>query len=408
LHANLAALFMPRNQSFYFFTKEDPDYQVKGSRDPLALQVLWQQQGKKLLPYLSTVSSNAHDFQILCLAYYFYEREPDAQFINFFLRFEQLMAYARYLSPIAKGGFNGIEAVRKRLSEKTRISVSNTAEDNILSNQRIYGIWGKYSRPFRDIGFLHQPDFREVFDDKINQMKENKNILAAVKKILHQRKCYFTEEELGFCQQLFIITKKERQFYRKNILLVNQPDAYQNRLFHFLNSNSHPDTLNLYPFIRAFKKTIPKEDIHFHQTLNEIIATEQIISPVNHIFRYLQTKPIWEKTELLKDKYIDQCKYDSGYRFSPDNEANRIKNNLAETLQKNNWDLILELIKKNEEVTEWRGGSPWISVNKNLLEVHHAEGGFKNPDYDPQKNYSNGYFIDSYLRLFNQIMNHTK
>ncbi|MFO0415028.1 MAG: hypothetical protein ACK50E_05190, partial [Bacteroidota bacterium] len=190
------------------------------------------------------------------------------------------------LSPIAKGGFNGIEAVRKRLSEKTRISVSNTAEDNILSNQRVYGIWGKYSRPFRDIGFLHQPDFREVFDDKINQTQENKNILAAVKKILHQRKCYFTEEELGFCQQLFIITKKERQFYRKNILLVNQPDAYQNRLFHFLNSNSHPDTLNLYPFIRAFKKTIPKEDIHFHQTLNEIIATEQIISPVNHIFRY--------------------------------------------------------------------------------------------------------------------------
>jgi hypothetical protein len=206
------------------------------------------------------------------------------------------------------------------------------------------------------------------------------------------------------CQQLFVITKNEREFYRKNILEVNQPDSYQNSLFDFLNSFTSPDALNLYPFINSFKKTIPQINIHFHQTLDEIITTEQIISPVNHIFRYLQTKPIWEKTEILKDVYINQCKYDTGYRFSSDSEANRIKNEFAEILQKNNWDLVLSLIKKNVEVTEWRGGSPWMTVNKNLVEVHHADGGFKNPNYDPEKNYSNGYFIDSYLRLFNQIM----
>ena len=395
---------MAKPQHFYFFTKEDPDYQVKGSRDPLALQVLWQQQGKKLIPYLSTVSSNIYDFHILYLAHYFYEREPDAKFVNFFLRFEQLMAYSRYQSPYAKGGFNGIEAVKKRLAEKTRISISNSSEDNILSNQRVYGIWGKYSRPFRDIQFILQSDFLEIFSEKVNRLNDSKEIRSIIQKIIQQPKSYITEQELLICQQLFQLTVKERAFYRKMILQVNQPDSYQNNLFEFLNTSIPPETLHLFPFIKSFKQTVPKNDEGFRQVLDEIIATEQVIAPVNHIFRYLQTKPIWEKTELLKDKYIDQCKYDSGYRFTPDNEANRIKNNLAETLQKNNWDLILELIKKNEEVTEWRGGSPWISVNKNLLEVHHAEGGFKNPDYDPEKNYSNGYFIDSYLRLFHQIM----
>lgn len=395
---------MAQPHLYYYFTKEDPDYQVKGSRDPLALQVLWQQQGKKLIPYLSTVSSNVHDFQILCLAHYFYEREPDTQFVNFFLRFEQLMAYARYQSNFSKGGFNGVEAVRKRLAASNRISVSNTSEDYILSNQRVYGIWGKYSRPFRDIKFVQQPEFKEVFSEKISQIKENREIYKIIQKVLQPRKSYFTEEDLLICQQLFIITKKERSFYSKTILEISQPNAYQNTLFQFLKNYKSPESFQLFQIVNAFKKSIPNTDVLFHQTLDEIIETEKVIAPVNHIFRYLQTQPIWEKNNLLKDSYINQCKFQSQYRFSTDHEANRIKNEYADMLQQNNWDLVLSLIRKNTEVTEWRGGSPWITVNKNILEVHHAEGGFQNPRYNPDKDFLNGYFIDTYLRLFQQIV----
>ncbi|MFN5335487.1 MAG: hypothetical protein ACK5BV_09890 [Bacteroidota bacterium] len=395
---------MASPQRLYYFTKEDPDYQVKGSRDPLAIQVLWQQQGKKLIPYLSTVSSNIHDFQILCLAYYFYEREPDAQFIGFFLRLEQLMAYARHNSPYAKGGFNGIEAVRKRLSESERVSVSNTAQDNILSNQRVYGIWGKYSRPFRDIGFLSQPDFKDIFSEKMSQLADGSALLKIIQKLLQQQKSYFHSEDLLICQQLFPITPKERSFYRKNILEHSQSDHYQNHLFEFLNTHTPPQPFHLYQLIHSFTKFVTKEDTRFHQTLDEIIWTEKVIAPVNHIFRYLQTQPIWTKEQLLKDDYIHQCKNNIDYRFPADSEANRIKNEFAQLLQGNNWDLVLALIKKNIEVTEWRGGSPWITVNNHLLEVHHAEGGFKNPDYNPEKDFSHGYFMDTYLGLFQQIM----
>ena len=53
----------------YFLTEKDPNYSVKGSRDPLGFQVIWQAAGRRLIPYLSTVSITVMDFQILSIAF---------------------------------------------------------------------------------------------------------------------------------------------------------------------------------------------------------------------------------------------------------------------------------------------------------------------------------------------------
>jgi len=53
----------------YFITEKDQNYTIKGSKDPLGFQVIWQSAGRKLIPNLSTVSNNLIDFQILCLAH---------------------------------------------------------------------------------------------------------------------------------------------------------------------------------------------------------------------------------------------------------------------------------------------------------------------------------------------------
>ena len=394
---------MAKSSASFYFTKIDPDYTVKGSRDPLALQVLWQHQGKKLISYLSTVSSNIHDFQIFCLAHYFYEREADVKFAKFFMRFEQLMAYVRCDPAFSGLGFNGIEAARKRLAESSRISVSNTAEDNILSNQRAYGIWGKYARPFNDIGFVKKENFRDVFDSKINSIVEKEQIFKIVNKVLKNNQCIFNVTELAVCKQLLIITKKEVEFYTTNILMVNSSNPYQNILFDFVSKNKLPKEFNLYDFINAFSKSLSADNLILKNILKETIITEQLISPINQIFRYIQTKPIWNKSEILKDTYINQCKHAVNYLFTDDSEQNKIKNQLIQTLQKDNWNLMIDLIEKNKEVTDWRGGSPWMTIQKNLIEVHHAEGGFMNPGYDPNYYYTNGYFIDIYLSLYRQI-----
>ncbi len=394
---------MTKTSASFYFTKIDPDYSVKGSRDPLALQVLWQHQGKKLIPNLSTVSSNIHDFQIFCLAHYFYEREADVQFAKFFMRFEQLMAYVRCDAAFSGLGFNGIEAARKRLAESSRISVSNNSADNILSNQRAYGIWGKYARPFNDIGFVKKENFRDVFDNKINAIVEKDQILKIVNKVLKNNQGYFNVAELSVCKQLLSITKKEVEFYTTNILMVNISMPYQNVLFDFVRKNKLPKEFNLYEFINAFSKSLSADNLNLKNILKETVITEQLISPINQIFRYIQTKPLWNKSEILKDKYINQCKHAVNYFFIDDSEHNKIKNAFIQTLQKDNWSLIIDLIEKNIEVTNWRGGSPWMTHNNNLIEVHHSEGGFMNPAFDPVSSNTNGYFIDTYLSLYRQI-----
>ena len=392
------------NYSQFYFTKEDPDYSIKGSRDPLAFQVLWQHQGKKLIPYLSTVSNNLHDFQILCLAYYLYGKEPDNSFARFFLRFEQLMGYVR-LATYNNSGFNGIDGIKnKLLYNPNTVSISNTTEDEILSNQRSYGIWGKYNRPFQDISFTKRTEFNEVFYEKIKSLPENTSVLKIINKIIGNNKSRFGIAELECLKPLLNFSKKERVFYSDAILKVTAANPFQNELFQFISNNSLPDKFDLYSFLKSFSKSSGNRNNLLSTILEEIEFTEKLLCPLNHIFRYLQTKPIWEKNELLIDSYITKCKKPVGFVFQGGNEESKIKNQLAQSISKDNWSLVIDLANRNKEVTEWRGGAPWITINKDLIEVHHADGGFQNPEFAPNKDFDNGYFIDTYINLFRQTV----
>lgn len=129
----------------YYITEKDPNYSIKGSRDPLGLQVIWQNAGRKLIPYLSTVSGSIKDFQIICLACALKKelQIPDRQFEPFFLRFEQMMDYTRYI--LAPGeGFSGVEKVRKVMTGNPRtVNISTASADFILVDTQgfILAVW---------------------------------------------------------------------------------------------------------------------------------------------------------------------------------------------------------------------------------------------------------------------------
>ncbi|MFW5916048.1 MAG: hypothetical protein ACOCTM_01105, partial [Bacteroidota bacterium] len=76
----------------YYFTALDPNFRIKGSRDPLGFQSIWSAKGRKVVAYLSTVSQNLRDFMILAYATHFYYNRDDWYFLNFFLKFEQACA----------------------------------------------------------------------------------------------------------------------------------------------------------------------------------------------------------------------------------------------------------------------------------------------------------------------------
>jgi hypothetical protein len=331
---------MAKTYSQFYFTKEDPDYSIKGSRDPLGFQTLWQHQGRKLVPYLSTVSNNLNDFQILCLAHYFYGKEPDNAFVRFFLRFEQLMAYVR-IEVNNNVGFNGIERVKRKLRENpNKISISNTSEDEILSNQRSYGIWGKYNRPFQDIKFTSKNFFSEVYNEKINSLNDVDSIRKIITQTICNNQSRFNITEIECMKSLLKFTKKEKAFYRDVILNVEAANPYQNQLFQFISNNTLPVEFDLYHFLDSFSRSLGNDQMILKSILKDIDCTEKVLCPLNRIFRYLQRKPIWEKKELLADGHISVCKNPLNYIFQGGNEECKIKNHLNQSMTKDNWSLI--------------------------------------------------------------------
>ncbi|HEX5152347.1 MAG TPA: hypothetical protein VFW07_12925 [Parafilimonas sp.] len=384
----------------YYFTKVDPDYSIKGSRDPLGFQVVWQQQGRQLIPFLSTVSGNLQDFQILCLAHYLYGSERDLD-SKFFIRFEQLMSYVRLIKHPGTG-FNGISRTGMKLKNAKRVSLSNTPGDELLSNQRAYGIWGKYSRPFRDIGFTKDAAFKSTFRQKTENNPAKEEFKKLFSKIKERDSTKIEITELDSANSLLDYSKTELEFYDRLILKVDRANPWQNYLYDFLNAQPQSSEFVLYPFLKSFGNSSFVKGTDLQRILLDIENTEKILSPLNRIFRYIQTKPLWTRDEILTDEIIHSMKSMPDYLF-PLTEQGKLKNYLLLTLQKDNWSLIEDLVKRNLEVTKWRGGAPWLTISGSIVEVHEGDGGFVFPDYNPQMDNDNYYFLDTYRNLFKQI-----
>lgn len=385
----------------YYLTLPDPDYLPKGSRDPLGFQVVWQHQGKKIIPYLSTVSSLMRDFQTLCMARYLYRDETEKGWPKFFMRFEQLMAYVR-ISRFPDKGFNGVDRARRRMNESNRYPISNNPNDEILSSQRAYGIWGKYNRPFQDIRFHKDEQFEAVFHDKLNTLMNNPVANRIISKLIQGDRFFVDREALLSLFPLFDLPNIEKEFYLRKILRIPQADAYQNRLLAYVKDLPET-TFNLYGFLQSFSDYLKKDETNLKHILQEHAQTERVLSPCSAVFRYLQTKPLWTRAEINNDDYITQCNQPHQYPFNHAEPNGLLLTELSEALGNNNWNLTQVLTKRNSEVTNWRGGASWLDINKDLLEVRHADGAMKIADYDPAKHHENEYFIPTFISLYQQL-----
>ena len=143
-----------------FLTDLDTRAAVKGSRDPLGIQSIWTRFGRHVVGNLTTVSDSIRDFTTLLLGYHFAESLADetdsGSKLAVFLRWEQLAAYSR-AAVNQERGFRGTERVWKNLNDgkPRRVVISDDRAQQILGNQKIYGLWGLYTMPARASGLLH-------------------------------------------------------------------------------------------------------------------------------------------------------------------------------------------------------------------------------------------------------------
>ena len=379
----------------YFITEQDPNYTIKGSRDPLGFQVVWQAAGRKLIPFLSTVSGNIKDFQILCLAYALKKelKIEDKQFEPFFLRFEQMMAYTRYKS-YPKEGFNGVDKVRKLMSgNPASVKISSAIADQLLSNQKAYGIWGKYNSPFSEMRLTEMPEYSNVYIPKVLNNDAFLRQATLLSKKRDAQPAYIESDKMDewsdFLQKPSGIEKK---LFIEKLL----DDTCGKELLNQIDNNPDFRDLSFYELIQAL--TNASSNSNFKAILGYIANTEKVICPLNRIFRYLQTKSYWKNDEIETDPYIKNWR--STFESKGFDETTR---SLATLLTLSNHELVLGLVKRNEEVAARRNSAAWMQFTEKGLEVNHFEGAFFREEYDPETQNDFNYFFSTFISLHKQL-----
>jgi|GEM_PF-795536 len=389
-----------------YFTQQDPDYRPKGSRDPLGFQVIWQAVGGRIIPYLSTVSSNLRDFQIMSLAYYYYGDKIDDNFYSFFMKFEQLAAYVRKYY-LAESGFNGTNSTTNRLREtpnKLRIGTAKT--DQILISQMAYGIWGKYNRPFTDLKIRLQTDFKLIYNEKCAKLKKRNEIDRWISKLRHETSFKVDIKDLACFKELFIITGKEKTFYKKLILhTIEKGKGFQDALYSFLEADSKlPEKFELYPFLKAWSKKT--KDKALLKILMDIEAVDNLLAIYDRTFRYLQSGTTWKKDEIIKDKKINNWKKIAFYDYTSIPVFGLDLSKMYSILKSDNWIFAQKMLDMNKTITDKRRGMAWITKDgTDKLKVNYSEGADRNGEFMPGTNSYSGYFIPTYLGLYRQISN---
>ena len=383
----------------FFITEPDINFRIKGSRDPLGFQPIWQKLGRNIIKDLSTVSIDIRDFQLMSFAWYFWGDRPDKNFIGFFYKFEQACAYTRELY-FEKSGYNGKNFVRKRVNESI-FKLSANKVDWILSNQKTFGVFGKYNRPFTEMRIKYQDDFISVMESAINTKTDSKKLLQLVEKLITEDVVIITKEEMHpIADLLSQLSVKEKQFYER-LILENPTHKCQNELYHLFKKKPElrENIFQLYPFIES----VLKHDISLElkACLVEIKNTERILYSYTNLFRHLQSRPVWQLAEINEEKIFNYFPKKQDYVFSK--VAVNDLNKELDSLKKDKSKIALAAVHRNQTVSERRNNSAWIKKEKGNLVRYYADGSREISLLDVSNSYENSYFIPTYISLFNQI-----
>lgn len=375
----------------YFFSSPDTDFKPTGSRDPLGLQVIWQEAGSQVIPFLSTVSGSIRDFKIMCLAHAYFGKDIDR---STFIRFEQLCAYVRYYH-YKNEGFNGIEKVRKRFSEDSTytITISANKAHTLLASQITYGIWGKYNRPFNAMDLRLKYKLPDLSADE-------KRILNICKKDIFE----LTEEMIQSCQFIHL-NVDDKIFFTQNLLKLplitenRQACVRQNELFEIISQNEA--LIQEKDFFSLIDKMQQEASDDLKKALETIKQTEKVITPLNRIFKHIQTKNIWTSNQQddVLDTYIEQLN-PINYPFT--NNSTKELQDILNT--KDTWKIIEGLTAINAKVSNNRNKSPWVSREKQDFVLNEKNGAVRIDFWEKRPNNDFYYFINTYIDLYNQIV----
>jgi len=425
-----------------FLTDLDSRDAVKGSRDPLGIQQIWTRLGRNVVGNLTTVSNSVRDFTTLLLGYYFAEQLTDelgpGSELATFLKWEQLAAYAR-ASLNNDFIFRGTERVRRSLSEGGKVCLSDERSHQILSNQKIYGLWGLYTMPSRASGLVDgNPtrltplalDFVQkhclAILTKNGAGKDASRILALLKpkstRLNLNSSPDSSIEAVGRVLNLNI-RKAEREFYYQHLVEGGPSDTTegkQRQLALLLTETFGDSAFRWAPTtIRQLVKAASNRGGEWQPLafdLEQIHITESVLAPTSLLFDYLlgsDGRTIKEVATSIEKQWgedvlsIDFEALNSmhGQWSGGDTSVGDRWVAIGHAMRSGRFAEVIEyLAQQNSSVMATRGGAAWIENKRGKLIVRFKEVNGKLPARDELGQlWRFPYFLDS-LRSVTRVL----
>lgn len=421
-----------------FLTHEDPNAKIKGSRDPLGVQPIWTAFGRYVVTNLTTQSTSIRGFTILLLGRYFaadlldrgMSTKEDA--LDIFLRMEQVGAYVRHVAHGVQGEIRGIERVQRFVDEQHgNVVIAADRRGMILSDQKVYGLWGLYSVPARTSGLIPDgafdviPSAREFIErhyiSRLNgsagklrkllteggrlRTNDRDPIFAALTPILDPR---FSSDELEFYGS-----------YLRDGHNVPGAAAGRQELFRkLLESDAKLEELTGRREILHLAKRARLQDEGLSVSLDRIALLEAFLAPASVLFQHLLTRHGQQVTNVAEEiRRIWGSRVPNLDKVAFEELLSEIKSNSTEAigscmgqvhaaLQAGDFETAIDgLLCWNEVVTQMRGSAPWARIGAGRrLDVRYRGSERLLPEKDELPYlWMNSYFIDALKKVTQQL-----
>lgn len=414
-----------------FFTALDPDARIKGSRDPLGLEPLWTGFGRTVIGNLTTVTDSVRQFSTLLFGFYFADKaaesatDRDERFLAAFLRFEQLAAYARYGEKGAQSDIRGIRAVTRHVQEDRHLRLSPQADSQILSDQKTYGIYGLFRVAARKSGLLQASDETGLTPparDHVEGQLHSAGITLALQKEIVRSICKDTELDLdgSLIKCLWRLLKlklseTESNFYGSHLvrgLYLPQPLDVQQRLWVCMEAVNLSGgefgwgkEFSLRELTACVTEAERRGDTELRDGLDRIRRAEELLGTAAMLYDFLLTQDKQTVDSVAKRMALplsNGLKWLNVANLKPAFGSGGARlTQIAECLVQGDFKGACRgLIEQNEAVMRERGGSAWVVVKDDRLDVRFLEEGADLPDRSAlRKPWVHTYFLNALKRI---------
>jgi len=396
-----------------FLSLLDDRAKPKGSRDPLGFELVWTHFGRKVIGNLTTITSSLNNFAVAILGFHwanelhahFPKAEKQARIRETFLCYEQLAGYLRFLADDKE--IMGITRVSNRMGDSTlKISMGMGAEQQILSDQASYGLWGLYSAAMKESGLiLGDERTPTALGESIAQLIEKELDKAALLDLLSGNKV-LSHDVLTAHAKPFLAAIRNSQIQElllHALMKGNDRHAVQQELWRVTQALAEAEVPveDLPAFIRAVKGRTNIAQLE--RRLTDIEYIERILVAANNIFHYCRRKD-GESLENILDALAQRYSYvhlPTDIDLSDVPRADLILA-IRNALQKNDTaEAIRKILELNRVVMGQRGGAPWVELESdNTLRVRvQSETAALRDQNDLESSWDYEYFLTSFTRI---------